>query len=237
MKPQDTRPLRPVAAWLEAISKVTLPDPQDGDRSADRVGLPSASLAAWCGALGLPYPACFDPPEPDSGPGLQRSATPLAGLARTRTGRPVPTTTRSALPQRIDAETSQVYRALTRHLRRHLARGNESFGIDFLLHPNPLQMAVVLRENRSALAAFAELLFCHAIEPGVLDRRWPYRRPDNPVGGIWNRPVQPSAVALSAVSPEFQVALARQVASTTVTHAWRWAQGVALNAVRTGIAD
>lgn len=237
MKPQDTRPLRPVAAWLEAISTVMLPDPRDGDQCADRVGLPLASLAAWCGALGLPYPACFDPPEPDSGPGLWRSDTPLAGPARTRTGRPVLTTTRSALPQRIDAETSLVYRALTRHLRRHVVRGSESYGIDFLLHPNPLQMAVVLRDHRSAMAAFAELLFCRAMEPGVLDRRWPCRRPDNPVGGIWIRLVQHGAEALPAVSPKVQAALARQVASTTVAHAWRWAQGVAVNAVRTGIAD
>lgn len=163
--------------------------------------------------------------------------TPLAGLARTRTGWPVLTTVRSALPQRIDAETSQAYRALTRHLRRHVARGSESFGIEFLLHPNPLQMAAVLRENRSAMAAFAELLFCRAIEPGVLDRRWPWRRPDNHVGGIWIRQVQPRAKALPAVSPEVQAALAQQVASATVTHAWRWAQGVAINAVCTGIAD
>lgn len=237
MKPQDTRPLRPVAAWLEAISKVTLPDPRDGDRCADRVGLPLASLAAWCEALGLPYPGCFDPPERDNGPGLRRSDTPLAGPARTRAGHPVLTTTRSALPQRIGAETSQVYRAMTRHLRRHVARDSESFGIDFLLHPNPLQMAAVLRENRSALAAFAELLFCRAIEPGVLDRRWPCRKPDSHVGGIRLRLVQPRAEALPAVSPEVQAALARQVACATVTQTWRWAQGFAVNAVRTGIAD
>jgi hypothetical protein len=237
MRPQDTRPLRPVAAWLKAITRVTLPDPWDSDWCAAQDGVQMASLAAWCGALGFAYPACFDPPGPDSGPCLRRSDTPLAGRAPTRTGRPVLTTTPSALPQRINAETTGVYRALSRHLRRHVARRCESFGIDFLLHPNPLQIAAVLRENRSALAAFAELLLCRAIEPNVLERRWPSRRPDDHVGGIRIRLVQPMAEAMCAVSPEVQAVLAQQVASTVVTHAWRWAHGVAINAVRTGIAD
>jgi hypothetical protein len=232
---QDTLPMLPVVAWLESLSGVVLSGSLDAEWGDTSDRMPLASLATWCEALGIGYPACFDPSERVSG--LRCTDTPTREPSRPHARQCVMAGQQDTLLQRIDAETTRVYRALNRHLRRHHARGSESIGIDFLLHPDPLQMASALRENRTALMAFADLLFCRSIEPAVMRRRWPSRRPDDGVRGIGVRLDVPKTYAMFGLSPETQSQLARQVAAAVIVHAWRRAQHLAIAAVRTGVAD
>lgn len=47
-----------------------------------------------------------------------------------------------------NTEATLVYRAMTRHLRKHVARGTEQYALDFMLRPNPLVMARTMQQSQ-----------------------------------------------------------------------------------------
>ena len=245
LEPEAVKPLLPIAAWLQQMSGMSRPVPQQPEVRAahDRQFMPS--LTHWCEALGISYPANFPPlVEPIS---LFVAETPLRTKAgyRSAAARPM-----SSIPARGDAhreglwntnEATTVYRAMTRYIRRHVGRGCDSFVIDFMLEPNPLSMARKMQRDRRAMVAFAELLFCRSMERFAMERRWPYRRPHEPMWHTLDQLAEPALEhgyeerqGLSAAAKAW---VTRQAAAAMVTHAWRRAQGLAYAAVRTGIAN
>lgn len=242
---EAVKPLLPIAAWLQELSRVSRPAPKHAEvRTAhDRLYLPS--LTNWCGALGISYPTSLPPLiEPAS---FSFTETPLrpesqqrAAPARLKTAAPAGGRAhRESLWRPNEATT--VYRAMTRHIRQHVGRGCDAFAIDFMLEPNPLAMARTMQRDRRAMVAFAEMLFCRGMERFAMERRWPYR---SPRGGMWHLQDQVEEAAAESgyeerqgLTPAAKAWVVRQAAAAMVTHAWRRAQGLAMAAVRTGIAN
>lgn len=95
--------------------------------------------------------------------------------------------------------------------------------------------------NRQAMVAFAELLFCCGMEGHAMLRRWPYRVPRM---GVWeprdclsDPEVDLSFAAQQHWISEAKTWILRQVAASSVMHAWWRAQQAAIAAVNSGVAN
>jgi hypothetical protein len=246
MDPQDTQALLPIVAWLAGLSTVSRPVPKHaGSRQAhEDKFLPS--LTAWCNALGIAYPACLR--MQNEAASFSHSETPLSRgtISHALQKRLHAVERRSTTkPRRFtlwrDDEATTVYRAMARHLRRHVTRGAERFAVGFMLRANPLEMARTMQTSRQAMVAFADLIFHRCMERYALQRRWPYR---NPQGDWWQledsfdaRDIESGHEQTQGLTPANKAWLARQAAGARVVFAWRRAQATASAAVRTGIAD
>lgn len=241
---EATQNLLPIAAWLQGMATVSRPIPSDaGVRLAHDAAFMS-SMSKWCEALDISCPANLQ--FWLSAFKFATCETPLPRSSSTRTtlwssGIHVPQKKANRKLHWGDSEATTVYRAMTRHLRRHVARGTEPFAVDFMANPNPLEMASKMRDSRKAMVAFAELLFCQCMERYAMLRRWPYRRPDD---GMWtvrdcldDARVEQDHEVVQSLVPEAKVWVKRQAGAAAVTHAWRRAQHTAIAAVHTGIAD
>lgn len=158
LTPAMTRSLDPVAAWLDAMSSLIRPA-----RLEEALCQPAPDSVAWLAAaadtLGLPYPACF------------RTMRPIH-VAAVWYGTPFPVVS-SHHPQpqqavaRNDGPTSYwpttpattVYRALARHVRRHLAPGSTRWVAGFIDACDPLMIAEQVGGSRRARQAFVDLLW------------------------------------------------------------------------------
>lgn len=241
MAPEAPRALLPIAAWLHEMTAVSRPVPAHARlrQAHDQAFL--SSLTAWCGQLGVGYPAALAR-TPWTG-SFSGSETELRKSPPYRQA-PASTADLAATARRSlwrDNEATTIYRAMLRHLRRHVVRGTESFAVGFLLHPNPLAMARTMRDDRRAVVAFAEMLFCYCMERLAMQRRWPYRSPHGLGWRIEDRLDDPAVEGghedTQELSPDARAWVVRQAAAAMVTHAWRRAQGTALAAVRSGLAD
>ncbi len=241
MEPEALRALLPIAAWLQEMTKVSRPVPAHARlrQAHNRVFL--SSLTIWCDKLGIGYPAELVPTQRPAS--FSWSETPVGKSSPLRQA-PGASADGAASRRRSlwrDNEATTIYRAMLRHLRRHVARATESFAVGFLLDPNPLAMARAMRDDRRAMVAFAEMLFCYCMERLAMQRRWPYRSPHGLGWRIEDRLDDPAVEAghegAQGLSPDARAWVVRQAAAAMVTHAWRRAQGTALAAVRSGLAD
>ena len=248
LRHDETAPMSMVAAWLERLAGVLRPSPSDrrAQRAHDRILQDSAG--AWCAELNLGHPGSEIAPDPQP---LRASisvarlsnierADAVCPAAHSRQGA-ASTRSRHSLYWSADDATT-VYRSLARHIRRHVARGAEGHAIDFMLNPDPLQMGAVIRTQRQAMVAFADLLFTECMETYAGLRRWPYR---DPQAGATSR-VRDGLAHLSVdgghdwppTLREARLAWVRtQAAAAAITHAWRRAQMLAVHAAATGFAD
>lgn len=172
-----------IAAWLERLAGVVRPLPNDrqAQRAHDLAFM--ESLDAWCAELGLGMPGPRQ--GPDTTPlSASISTAPLSAIERGCAARPAVDTVQYMQTGRRkhsshwsanDATT--IYRALARHIRRHVARGAEAVAINFMLNPDPLRMGAEMRAQPRAMVAFADLLFTEGMESYAGLRRWPYRDP------------------------------------------------------------
>ena len=248
MRHDETAPMSMVAAWLERLAGVIRPSPGDrlAQRAHDRILLDSAG--AWCAELSLGHPGSEIAPDPQP---LRASISVarLSTVERTNAVRPAThsrdraasTRGKRSLYWSADDATT-IYRSLARHIRRHVARGAEGHAIDFMLNPDPLQMGAVIRTQRQAMVAFADLLFTECMETYAGLRRWPYR---DPQAGATGR-VRDGLAHLSVDGghdwpPTLREArlawVRRQAAAAAITHAWRRAQMLAVQSAATGFAD
>lgn len=248
MRHDETAPMSMVAAWLERLACVLRPSPSDrrAQRAHDRIL--QDSVGAWCAELDLGHPGSEIAPDPQP---LRASisvarlsnierADAVCPAAHSRQGA-ASTRSRHSLYWSADDATT-IYRSLARHIRRHVARGAEAHAIDFMLNPDPLQMGAVIRTQRQAMVAFADLLFTECMETYAGLRRWPYR---DPRAGATSR-VRDGLAHLSVdgghdwppTLREARLAWVRtQAAAAAITHAWRRAQMLAVHAAATGFAD
>lgn len=248
MRHDETAPMSMVAAWLERLAGVLRPSPSDrrAQRAHDRIL--QDSVGTWCAELDLGHPGSEIAPDPQP---LRASISvaQLSNIERANAVRPAThsrqgaasTRSRHSLYWSADDATT-IYRSLARHIRRHVARGAEAHAIDFMLNPDPLQMGAVIRTQRQAMVAFADLLFTECMETYAGLRRWPYR---DPQAGATSR-VRDGLAHLSVdgghdwppTLREARLAWVRtQAAAAAITHAWRRAQMLAVHAAATGFAD
>ncbi len=177
-----THALDPAAAWLEALSRLARPEAID--RSSPRqASICINQITSWCAVLGLDYPTCFRslPQQPARYVVVNRS-TRLSHRARSSTTTTPVDGTFSDYSFWSGTPATWVYRAMARHLRRHVAPGTARWVTRFMTSADPLVIGEMLRTDRRAALAFTEMLWALDIEPNLHNRRWPYRRP--PVGTV-----------------------------------------------------
>ncbi|REE06601.1 hypothetical protein B0G71_8283 [Paraburkholderia sp. BL27I4N3] len=177
MTPHMTYTLIPVAAWLRSLSQLIRPARLDQALSQHSPG--SAEwLITTAQSLGIIYPTCLRPIT--SAP----ARTQIIGhgspsrLVESQ-DRPPPTDVqenrRAALRQTTSA--IDVYRALARHVRRHVAPDGDRWVSRFMDSCDPLEIAKRICFSSRAQKAFAAMLWARLVEPGVEQRCWPCRLP------------------------------------------------------------
>lgn len=243
----DIRPMRPVAAWLEGICTLARPSThrKHTQEAHDQAFL--SALGAWSAQLGFCAPP-FDQvccaqegffTTTISADVLRAPSTSALKVVSIDDSR---FTTSSKDSMWLRTEATVAYRAMTRHIRRHLGRRSERFALQFLQHPDPLAMADLMRAQPQAMVAFAELVFCFSMERFAMNRRWPYRQALDATQRVLQDGLEDPWLA-GFSGPEQELAnsargwLSRQVAAARVTHAWRRAQACAIDAMRSGLAD
>lgn len=243
----DVRPLSSVAAWLEDVCTVARPSTYRKHVQAahDRTFL--SALGTWSAQLGLSAPPFDRVSRAQEGFSTAAISESHLRASSTRGVKPVPKedsgfATPSAGSMWLRTDATVAYRAMTRHIRRHLGRHSEKFAIQFLHHPDPLAMAELMRAQPQAMVAFAELVFCFSMERFAMDRRWPYRQALDATQRMLQDGLEDPWLA-GPSGPEQELGssarcwLSRQVAAASVTHAWRRAQACAIHAMRSGLAD
>ena len=171
------RVLDPVIDWLEQLSRLIKPAPwrEHARRGENPAWL---SLLVECSeSLGLAYPACFAKPVQATRRIFTVDASaPIPGVSKTAAVPAMEMPARSSYW--TDSPATWTYRAMSRHLRRHVVRRQSGQGVMLFNALADLQhLADLLRTDRSALSALAEMLWTLRMEPQAHARRWPYRNP------------------------------------------------------------
>lgn len=237
----QTRAFRPLVEWLEALSRARRPRAHsfaEGQRNWHHW---VHSLAQWEQALGIEHPDCLVTPQPQ---------VRLHAVIHTHAD---PRSTNAVPGKRFESEETPVftfrqpepqhwvYRAMQRHLRRHVIRNGPYWVEQFKTLCDPIEIAKRLRESRSALLAFADMQWARTIEPDVIRRRWPYRA-DMTTG----EPRFRSHLTLNGtvadtghqpLSRRQREWLAYHVSGALLSAAWRRAVTHAVDCARSGVAD
>jgi hypothetical protein len=233
-----TTALEPVVRWLQQCAAVlTLRQPDAADQQGDDATW-SRCAAQWCRALGIDYPACFlQPPGQAAYTAVVWHRRPSPAMASTRSASP---------PQpRTSAQTADVvvYRAMARHLRRHVVGRSERWVARFRQSGNLLDIARLLAGQPRAVLSLAEVLWARQVEENVEQRRWPYRSVAGP-DPIWLRRerlvldhASQSRPACARLDDSSRQWLEYHAAALTLSTLWGQALSRAVMAARTGVAD
>lgn len=165
LAPEMTRAFDPVAAWLEALSTLIRPGRLDDAllrREPDSVRW----LVTTARTLGVTYPACLRPAAQSTPVALVRLGTRPGGTSTPAP--PRPGDERSSYWRA--SPTTMVYRALARHVRRHLAPGGNRWVARFMDSGDPLVVGEQVRACERARRAFADMVWAHTIEAEVVDQ-------------------------------------------------------------------
>ncbi len=239
LPPEATQALAPVVTWLEAMSRLIRPARLD-----DALGQNAPGSLAWvvsaARTLGLIYPSCFRPLAVDRPTATvwYRYRYPLAN---TRDVPPSPDGLRPSGQTGYWSTTdaSTVYRAIARHVRRHIVADSIRWVARFANSCDPLAISDHIRCNDRARQAFIDLLWARAVEPGVERRRWPYRRPPPEASGHLAATVEQDCIVRGANSlhVSMQHWLTGHAARISLGACWSEAQARATAAARSGVAD
>lgn len=237
---EATDALAPVANWLEScctLIRSRLLDDALMQQAAGSVRW----LALSANALGILWPSCFRP--------LRPARLPLQTvLHRRQRGRGVTAagivSPHAARPPEVstfwhDTAELTVYRAIARHVRRHIAPHSANIIRSFIETGDPLEIGRQIQSNDRALRAFTDVLWSRAIEPAVEQRRWPDRRqPLGVVGGVRtsiNEACQVSAQ--KSLTQEQARWLEYHATRVTLDAVWHEATLRAALIARTGVAE
>lgn len=236
----------PIARWLTQIVSIHRPRFAAAWRTGGDQVMWLRMAQQWSNALGIGYPSAFVGPEtPPTRTMVLCESTPMTAPASRGTA---PTAKRRTLEIQYwnDRPSTYAYRAIARHLRRHVTRRSEWWGRRFVECADPVQIAEWVAGSRDALLAFAEMLWMHQVEPTVELRRWlpemPYLEPDRRVVGRLELDGLRSA---SSGEPPLSASLLDEVNRWIEFHAageilltqWKRALERAIESVRSGIAD
>ncbi|MDR8032109.1 hypothetical protein [Burkholderia cenocepacia] len=175
LAPELTRAFEPVVAWLEAMSALSRPARLD-DALLRRAPDSVRWLVTTACTLGVAYPPCLRPVVPAAPVALVWHRASCCGSSAGRKSSPRLTEDDRRSYWRASATTT-VYRALARHIRRHLARDGRQWVARFIASGDPLEIGEQVRASDRARRAFADMLWAHTIEAEVEQRRWPDRPP------------------------------------------------------------
>lgn len=243
----EAQQLSPIARWLDALATV-VGQPRSGvaDQGEFMTTRWLEHLQEWSEMLDIGYPSCFVklPRQAwlrvvsTTGP----PAAPTVSSRRTKLTRDLQKDIRKEGRYWDVNPGTWAYRGMLRHLRRHVNRGGEAYAVDFLNNPDPLRIAAVMQANRQAVVAFAEMLWSARMEQYVMRRRWPHRLVEQGFGGDYVGRVSPPYAANQGMTALWNSDVWRrwvqyQSCRSLMLGVWREAQRLALNAVRTGIAD
>ncbi|MBR8165368.1 hypothetical protein LGN16_31045 [Burkholderia vietnamiensis] len=238
LTPAATRCLDPVAAWLDAMSSLIRPA-----RLEEALRQPTADSIGWLAAaadtLGVPFPACFR-----TIPSIRAAAVAFGTrVPAVPLRRPLSRETVARHNERTSywptTPAITVYRALARHVRRHLAPGSMRWVAGFIDACDALMIAEQVAGSRRARQAFVELLWGRAAESNIEQRRWPDRPPPDGVRANFVEPVAADCLVRGAadIEAEGRHWLACHAARVSLGAAWRDAQARATAAARSGVAD
>jgi hypothetical protein len=235
-----TDALEPVATWLESCCTLIRP------RLLEEALMQHAAgslywLAVSAQALGVPWPSCFRPLRPAPlflQTTVHQCTKPERFLSAGRIQSPS-----EAQPPRIcgfwnNTPEVVVYRALARHIRRHIALHSTRIIRSFVATGDPLEIGCRIQSDVRALRAFMDVLWSRAIEPAVELRRWPDRKPSwDALGGIRPHVMDGCRVQGANANHTQTRWLADHAARVTFGAVWREAALRATLVARTGVAD
>jgi len=237
----ETRAFEPLVTWLEALTRISRPHFRNKvDEQADWNTWLS-TLVQWGTELGIDRPACVVAPhEQHRRYPVHHACGPLKGNGPSKE-KQASNQERLVFEFWPDEPEAWVYRAMQRHLRRHVVRDSDHWIQKFMALSDPIGIANLMRENRAALLAFAEMQWARTLEPEASNRRWPYRIDYS----SWGIRV-PAALALRGIrtetrnlhlSKDQQEWLDYQASGAVVTAVWRHAVAYALQTAKSGVAD
>jgi len=170
-----TQALIPIVAWLHALSRLIRPSRLDEALSQHLTGS-LEWLATTAQSLGVAYPACLRHTLPMSAH-IETVVYGAPSKAAPRRDRPSPTDVpedgRSSRQQ--TESVIDVYRALARHIRRHVTPDGDLWVSRFMRSCDPIEIGELICSSGNAQIAFVAMLWARSVEPGVERRRWPYR--------------------------------------------------------------
>jgi hypothetical protein len=172
-----TRALVPIVAWLHALSQLIRPSRLDEALSEHAPGC-LQWLINTAQSLGIDYPAC-----------LRHTLSMSAHIETVVYGPPSNAALRRDRPPPVDVHKNgrsslwqtepviDMYRALARHIRRHVAPDGDLWVSRFMRSCDPIEIGELISSSGDAQKAFVAMLWARSVEPGVERRRWPYRLP------------------------------------------------------------
>ncbi|REE07590.1 hypothetical protein B0G71_8124 [Paraburkholderia sp. BL27I4N3] len=177
MTPDMTHALTSVAAWLHSLSQLIRPLRLDQALSQHAPGS-LEWLITTAQSLGIIYPTCL---RPNTSAPARIEIVEYGSLSKLvqSQDRPPPTDVQENRRASLRETTSaiDVYRALARHVRRHVAPGGDRWVSRFMDSCDPLEIAERICCSSRAQKAFVAMLWARSVEPGVEQRCWPYRLP------------------------------------------------------------
>ncbi|WOD13970.1 hypothetical protein [Paraburkholderia kirstenboschensis] len=186
-------------------------------------------------ALGVDYPACFRPICD-----LEVSVSLVSYVSRFNRTRTPPQPELAGTPAVSCpiSPTTTVYRALARHIRRHLAPGSARTVARIIKACDPLVIGEWIAGSTDVREAFADLLWSRAIEPGVEMRRWPdERRPAKATLQLTPSVEQDGQIfGGEAVDAETRTWLQYHAARVSLGAVWRDAQARTSAIAHSGVA-
>ncbi|UIF89111.1 hypothetical protein [Cupriavidus sp. UYPR2.512] len=231
--------LDPLAAWRDALSGLIR-----SARLDEALGQAAPGRLEWvitaAQVLGLAYPACLRPisfvpaqirtvwcrPRPQQTPSRD-GVSPPPGQRENRKPSYSPPTPATA-----------VYRALARHVRRHLAPDGARWIARFIDSCDPFAISAWIGGSPRARQAFIDMLWGRAAEPGLEQRRWPDRPPLTRTAGQLAEPVQADCQVRGADHADAATRhwFACHAARVSLGALWRDAQARANAAAWSGVA-
>ena len=172
-----TQALIPIVAWLHSLSQLIRPSRLDEALSRHLTGS-LEWLVTTAQSLGVAYPTCLRHTLSTSAH-IETVVYGAPSKAAPRRDRPSPTDVpddgRSS--RRQTEPVIDVYRALARHIRRHVAPDGDLWVSRFMRSCDPIEIGELICNSGDAQKAFVAMLWARSVEPGVERRRWPYRLP------------------------------------------------------------
>ncbi|TDG01885.1 hypothetical protein E1N52_42665 [Paraburkholderia guartelaensis] len=177
MTPDMTHALTAVVAWLHSLSQLIRPSRLDLALSQQAPGS-LEWLITTAQSLGIAYPAC-----------LRHTISASARIETVAYGSPSRLAPHRDRPSPTDAQESErtplsqtvsafdAYRAIARHVRRHVAPDGDLWISRFMDSCDPIEIGELICHSRNAQTAFITMLWARSVEPGVERRRWPHRLP------------------------------------------------------------
>jgi hypothetical protein len=172
-----TRAMEPAIDWLEQMSSLIKPASWREYARTGENPVWSSLLFDCSEAVGLTFPSCFAKPVQSTRRILTKENCTLVQQADRSTAAHAMERPRKS-SYWADSPATWTYRAMSRHLRRHVVCCQPGLKERlFSAIAVPQNLPDMLRKNRFAVPALAEILWSLRMEPKAQERCWPYRNP------------------------------------------------------------